>query len=72
MKIDQHPFEAQEEVYPLHKLDDIKEFRNNVIWMMRFNDVLDAEKLAGSLSRLLEIGDWRLEETRWTVEVQGI
>jgi hypothetical protein len=25
--------------------------------MMRFNDVLDAEKLADALSRLLEIGD---------------
>jgi hypothetical protein len=46
-----------EEVCPLHKLDDIKSFRNHVIWMMRFNDVLDAEKLADALSRLLEIGD---------------
>jgi hypothetical protein len=59
MKVDQQPSELREEVYPLHKLDDIKGFRNNVIWMMRFNDVLDAEKLADSLSRLLEIGDWK-------------
>lgn len=51
--------DVQEEPYPLHKLDDLKGFRNNVIWMMRFNDVLDAEKLADALSRLLEIGDWR-------------
>jgi hypothetical protein len=26
---------------------------------MRFNDVLDAEKLHDALSELLEIGDWR-------------
>ncbi|OKP13632.1 hypothetical protein PENSUB_823 [Penicillium subrubescens] len=58
MKVDQHSSEY-EEVYPLHKLDDIEGFRNNVIWMVRFNDVLDAEKLADSLSRLLEIGDWK-------------
>lgn len=59
MKADHQFLDGQEEVYPLHKLDDIKSFRNNVIWMMRFNDVLDAEKLADSLSRLLEIGDWK-------------
>ncbi|KAJ5368014.1 uncharacterized protein N7496_007774 [Penicillium cataractarum] len=59
MKVDRQYLDGQEEVYPLHKLDDIKSFRNNVIWMMRFNDVLDAEKLADSLSRLLEIGDWK-------------
>lgn len=59
MKVDQRPFDLQEEVYPLHKLDDIKSFRNHVIWMMRFNDVLDVEKLADALSGLLEIGDWK-------------
>jgi hypothetical protein len=26
---------------------------------LRFNDVLDADKLHASLSRLLEIGDWK-------------
>ncbi|KAJ5166197.1 uncharacterized protein N7482_004978 [Penicillium canariense] len=59
MKLKKQPLDVPEEVYPLHKLDDIKDFRNHVIWMMRFNDVLDAEMLADSLSRLLEIGDWK-------------
>lgn len=47
-------------IYPVHALDDTKTFRNLLItWTLRFNDVLDAEKLRSSLARLLEIGDWR-------------
>ena len=49
----------EDEVYPLHALDDIKTNRMFLSWIMRFNDVLDAEKLRDSLSRLLAIGDWR-------------
>lgn len=48
-----------EDVYPLHALDDIKPNRMFVSWMMRFNDVLDAQLLDSALSRLLEIGDWK-------------
>ena len=49
-----------DDVYPVHMLDDIKTFRDlAVIWTLRFNDVLDADKLHTSLSKLLEIGDWR-------------
>lgn len=48
-----------EDVYPLHALDDIKPNRMFVSWMMRFNDVLDAQLLNSALSRLLEIGDWK-------------
>lgn len=48
-----------EDVYPLHALDDIKPNRTFVSWVMRFNDVLDANLLNNALSRLLEIGDWR-------------
>lgn len=59
MKVDQQYLDGQEEVYLLHKLDDIKRFCNNVKWMMQFNNVLDAEKLADSFSRLLEIGYWK-------------
>lgn len=47
------------DVYPLHALDDLPVNRYFLSWMMRFNDVLDGEKLHDSLSRLLEIGDWR-------------
>jgi len=48
-------------VYPLHMLDDTKTLRGIVVaWTLRFDDVLDVEKLHNSLSRLLEIGDWRM------------
>ena len=47
-------------IYPVHMLDDTKTLRDIVVtWTLCFNDVLDAEKLCASLSRLLEIGDWR-------------
>lgn len=49
-----------DEVYPVHMLDDTKTLRSAIVsWTLRFNDVLDADKLHTSLSRLLEIGDWR-------------
>ncbi|KAJ6084309.1 transcriptional regulator sdnM [Penicillium sp. IBT 16267x] len=47
------------DVYPIHVLDNIKANHCYVDWLMRFNDVLDAEKLKAALSRLLEIGDWK-------------
>ncbi|KAJ5109671.1 hypothetical protein N7532_002316 [Penicillium argentinense] len=51
-------FEA-DDVYPLHSLDDSKANQCFVNWLMRFNDVLDTEKLNESLSKLLRIEDWR-------------
>ena len=39
--------------------DAFKPNRVLVSWVMRFNDILDADKLRSSLARLLEIGDWR-------------
>jgi hypothetical protein len=49
-----------DDVYPVHMLDDTKTLRDIVVtWTLRFNDVLDANNLYASLSRLLEIGDWR-------------
>ncbi|OAL55144.1 hypothetical protein IQ07DRAFT_607592 [Pyrenochaeta sp. DS3sAY3a] len=51
---------ADDDVYPVHALDDTKTFRNTLItWTICFNDQLDAERLRSSLSRLLELGDWR-------------
>ena len=49
-----------DDVYPVHMLDDNKTLRGIVVtWTLHFNDVLDPEKLHSSLSRLLDIGDWR-------------
>jgi hypothetical protein len=54
------PVVETDDVFPLHMLDDTKSLRDIVVaWTLRFNDVLDADKLHTSLSRLLEIGDWR-------------
>lgn len=54
------PLVESDDVYPVHMLDDTKTLRSIVVtWTLRFNDVLDAEMLYASLSRLLEIGDWR-------------
>ncbi|OCK91466.1 uncharacterized protein K441DRAFT_208219 [Cenococcum geophilum 1.58] len=49
-----------DDVYPVHMLDDTKTLRSIVVtWTLCFNDVLDTDNLHASLSRLLEIGDWR-------------
>jgi hypothetical protein len=37
----------------------MKDYQHFVATVMLFNDVLDADMLNASLSRLLEIGDWR-------------
>jgi hypothetical protein len=51
---------ADDDVYPVHILDDTKTFRNIIItWTLCFNDVLDTDKLQSSLAKLLENGDWR-------------
>lgn len=52
--------DSQDVVYPLFMLDDTKTLRGIVVtWTLRFNDVLDPEKLQNALKRLLDIGDWR-------------
>ncbi|ROV97407.1 hypothetical protein VMCG_06946 [Cytospora schulzeri] len=49
-----------DDVYPLHMLDDTNKCRESFLaWTLRFNDVLDAHRLHDSLSRLLEMGDWK-------------
>ncbi|KAJ5470153.1 hypothetical protein N7530_007510 [Penicillium desertorum] len=54
------PLGGSDDVYPVHMLDDTKTLRGIVVtWTLRFNDVLDADSLHASLSKLLEIGDWR-------------
>ena len=57
-------------VYQLHMLDDTKTLRNIVVaWTLRFDDVLHVEKLHDSLSRLLEIDDWRMLGGRLRLKV---
>lgn len=49
-----------DEVLPMHHFDD-QPMNHSIIlgWTLRFNDVLDADKLHDGLAGLLEIGDWR-------------
>ncbi|ATY59998.1 alpha-1,2-mannosidase family [Cordyceps militaris] len=51
--------DADGDVYPVHIFDNLKLRRIFVARVLHFNDVLDAGKLQSSLTRLLEIGDWR-------------
>lgn len=53
-------FFDSDDVYPMHLLDAGKSIREIAcIWTLRFNDVLDPEKLHESLKTLLDMGDWR-------------
>lgn len=45
--------------FPVHLMDGCKLNHKVLGWTMRFNDVLDANLLHSSLTRLLSIGDWR-------------
>jgi hypothetical protein len=64
------PVNGEDVVYPLHMLDDTKTLRNIVVaWTLRFDDVLDVVKLHDSLSRLLEIDDWRMLGGRLRLKV---
>jgi len=47
-------------IIPLHYWDDLPYARAVCIDVMfRFDDVMDPEKIRMSLSRVLEIGDWK-------------
>ena len=51
---------SDDDVFPLHLLDDTPTLRGIVCaWTLRFDDVLDPGRLQESLSKLLNIGDWR-------------
>lgn len=51
--------EAGDRIYPVHTLDGAKYQHCILTLFIRFNDILDAEKIRVSLVRLLEIDDWR-------------
>ena len=49
-----------DDVVPLHFFDDLNIYRAIVLnFALRFDDVLDHEKLRLALVRLMQIGDWR-------------
>jgi hypothetical protein len=52
------PVPSDDDVYPLY-INDCTHQGSSITLLMRFNDVLDPEKLHASLAHLLEIGDWR-------------
>jgi hypothetical protein len=67
------PLVESDDIYPVHMLDDTKTLRSIVVtWTLCFNDVLDAQKLHASLSRLLEIGDWKKVGGRLRLNVSGL
>lgn len=54
------PRVSTDEVLPVHFFDDSATNRTLIIsWTLRFNEVLDADKLNNSLQKLLSIGGWR-------------
>ncbi|OGM42336.1 hypothetical protein ABOM_007874 [Aspergillus bombycis] len=53
------PSVDEPDMYPVHPVDHIKDCQTFVAMVMVFNDALDADMLSDSLSKLLEIGDWR-------------
>ena len=67
------PTYPTDQIFPLHCFDDTVPNRHMVMcWTMRFEDVLDAEKLHASLVRLLSIGDWRKLGGRLRLQVRYI
>lgn len=58
------------DVYPVHLLDNATDYRNLFMsYLFRFNDVLDSDKLADSLTKLLRIGHWRKLSGRLRLKV---
>lgn len=49
-----------DDVFPVYSSDDTPVYRKIMItWTLRFDDVLDADMLYESLTRLLSTGTWR-------------
>lgn len=47
-------------IIPLHWLDDTAVNQTLIMYfMMRFDDVLDPDRLRISLARLMDLGEWR-------------
>ncbi|KAI0508451.1 hypothetical protein F5B22DRAFT_620629 [Xylaria bambusicola] len=66
------PAVATDTIVPMHHMDDNNINRSMVVmFMMRFDDVLDPEKLKGSLEKLLSRDDWRKLGTRIRLNEKG-
>ena len=48
-----------DEVLPVHVFDNVIGLRVPICLTLRFDEVLDAQKLVRSLARLAELGDWK-------------
>ncbi|KAH7311631.1 hypothetical protein B0I35DRAFT_411803 [Stachybotrys elegans] len=54
------PTVTSDDIYPLHLMDSTADvLEHTPLVLMRFNDVLDADKLHAALAKLLSTGDWR-------------
>ncbi|KNG91514.1 hypothetical protein ANOM_000019 [Aspergillus nomiae NRRL 13137] len=63
--------QADDYIYPVHLLDGA-EYQHCILTLfIKFNDILDAEKIKDSLTRLLEIGDWKKLGGRFRTKVDG-
>ena len=59
-----------DDVIPVFTFDDTPVYRNAVgCYSLRFNDVLDGDKLHAALARLLEIDGWRKLGGRFRLNV---
>lgn len=57
----------------MHSLDSASLFRSIVLdFTLRFDDVLDPEKLSAALVRLMELGNWRKLGARLRLNVKYI
>lgn len=62
-----------DDVIPVHYFDDSEIFRSLVVeFALRFDDVLDHEKLYNALVRLMEIGNWRKLGARLRLNVLSL
>lgn len=59
-------------VYPVHPLDGTSIQHIIYAGFMRFNDVLDAQKIHDALWKLLEIGDWKKLGGRFRYRVRKV
>ncbi|KAM0530012.1 hypothetical protein ACHAPS_000651 [Verticillium nonalfalfae] len=66
------PIVDTDTVYPLHRQDDQAYYRQlNIVWLLRFEDVLDVDKLRQALAKLLERDGWRKIGGRLRINSQG-
>lgn len=59
-----------DEIYPLHMLDQPRGMGGFMVLSMLFNDQLDPNVLCDSLSKLIAMGDWRKMGGRIKISVR--